>query len=672
MVKTKAILTLFLVLALWGNCLFGAECPKNLPPVEQELHRILVKAEGLMDKGKDLKSLDLLDRYARKNPSKNHPHLAFDRGLLNYRLRRMEKAKALFTEAVESHPCFGAAWQNLAIIHHEQKRPAEAAEAMEKAFGLIRPGKPELLYQAAIFRLRAHQPGKALPLLRELSQRKEPHPEWVLALANAQERLDQKKQAAGTLQKAYGISRDPEHLYRAACLWLELNHPAKTTSLLKKLARRQNPEPRWLLTLAGTLKQQNRLADAAAVMQKVCQCHPEPDHLYQTALLWLNADQPEKALALLSRLSERPAPRMEWLQAYADLLMQQGRFRDAAAVREKIGGTERNPEQDYLTAILHLKAGFPEKALPILEKLAFETPPYGGAAEWLIALGMTYDRLDQPEKAAAAMAKADLDDPAIAPVMRLQAAFFWMRHDNPNRALPLLKEAANTPHPSSICRMALVKALVLTEGPCQADPVLCRLLDETPCDVRIWRLAAWVAIEQKDYPKAAAALEVAYRLEPADPKDWKRLGDLYRLSGVPLKTAEAYGRAFGPEPGAGDLDLLAKTYMEGHDLKKALDAAVRAVRREPSARRWAQLGEMYLMARYYAKGMDAFQKAAQMDDSGGRMSLRAGYAAWKMEQIAPAKEAFLMALQRADSGGQTARRASRALAVIRQIMGTTH
>jgi len=54
------------------------------------------------------------------------------------------------------------------------------------------------------------------------------------------------------------------------------------------------------------------------------------------------------------------------------------------------------------------------------------------------------------------------------------------------------------------------------------------------------------------------------------------------------------------------------------------------------------------------------------------MSLRAGYAAWKMEQMAPAKEAFLMALQRADSGGQTARRASQALAVIRQIMENTH
>jgi len=621
-----------------------------------------------MDEGKDLKALALLDKYARKNPSENHPHLAFVRGLLNYRLGRMEKAEALFTEAVESHPCFGAAWQNLAIIRHEQKRPVEAAEAMEKAVALIRPEKPELLYQAAMFRLSAHQPGKALPLLRELSQRKEPHLEWVLALANAQKRLGQKKQAAETLQKAYGISRDPEHLYRAACLWLKLNQPARATSLLKKLARRQNPEPRWLLTLAGTLKRQKRYADAAAVMDKVYRRLPEPEHLYRAAIFRLKANQPEKALVLLSKLSEGPTPRVKWLQAYADVLTQQGRFKKAAAVRERIGSLDRNPEQDYQTATLHLKAGSPEKALPILEKLASETPPYGGAAKCLIVLGMTYDRLDQPEKAVAAMARADVDDPAISPEMRLQVGIFWMQHDNPDRALPLLKEAANSSQPPISCRMALIKALVLTGAPRQADPVLCMLLDESPQDVRIWRLASWAAIERKDYPKAAAALEVAYRLKPADPEDWKRLGDLYRLSGVPLKGAEAYGRAFGPEPGAGDLDLLAETYMEGHALKKALDAAVRAARQEPTVKRWARLGDMYLRCRDYTKGMRAFQKAAHLDDAGGCMSLKAGYAAWKVENLAVAKKAFLTALKRADSRDRTAQHASRALAAIEQVM----
>ncbi len=529
---------LFLVVVLWGNGLFGAECPKDPPPMEEGLHSLLVKAEGLMNDRKDQEALDLLDRYVKEHPSENHPHLAFTRGLLNYRMGRMETAEALFTEAVERDPCFGEAWQNLAVVRYAQKRPAEAAEAMEKASLLIRPEKPELTYQTALFRLKAKQPQKALPLLRALSQRKEPRAEWLIALAEAHEQIGEKKEAAESLEKADGISRDPEHLYRAACLWLS--------------------------------------------------------------------------------------------------------------------------------------GGQPKKALPILEKLASGTPLSRGAAKWLFLLAMTYDRLEQPEMAAATMARADLNDPSVSPEIRLQTAFFWMRRDNPGRALPLLREAANVPRPSKTCRMALVKALVLTGAPRQAEPALQGLLNENPGDVQIWRLASWTAIEQKEYSRAAAALEVTYRLDPPEAGEWRPLGDLYRLAGVPLKAAIAYQHAFGPDPGAQQLDLLADTYLQGHALKEAADAASRVVRKEPSARRWARLGDIYLKAREYGKGMEAFQQAARLDDKGGRMSLKAGYAAWKSEQMAPAKEAFQTALRRAGAEDQTALQASQALSAIRQIMERPH
>jgi tetratricopeptide (TPR) repeat protein len=502
--------------------------------MEEKLHSLLVKAEGLMEDRKDQEALDLLDGYAKKNPSENHPHLAFMRGLLNYRLERMETAEAFFIDAADRYPCFGEAWQNLAVVRYAQKRPAEAAEAMEKASLLIRPEKPELIYQTALFRIKAGQLEKALPLLQGLSRRKEPSPEW--------------------------------------------------------------------------------------------------------------------------------------LQTYADVLTRKGRFEDAAALREKMGTRQDSPEQDYVTAALHLKAGAPQKALPILEKWTAKTPLSNGDAKWLFLLAMTYDQMDQPEKAVTAMARADLNDPGISAEMRLQAAFFWMRRDKPGRALPLLTETANSPRASRISRMALVKALVLTGSAPKAEPTLRGLLNEAPGEVEIWRLACWVAMEQKDYPRAAAALEVTYRLEPPEAKEWRRLGDLYRLAGVPLKAAEAYQRVFGPDPGAQDLDLLTDTYLQGHALREAIEAADHAVRKDPSARRWARLGDIRLKAREYGKAMDAFQQAARMDDTGGRMSLKAGYAAWKAEQMAPAKEAFQTALRRAGSEDKTAVRAAQALAAIRQIM----
>ena len=127
--------------------------------------------------------------------------------------------------------------------------------------------------------------------------------------------------------------------------------------------------------------------------------------------------------------------------------------------------------------------------------------------------------------------------------------------------------------------------------------MLSALLKKDPEDHGIWRLAAWIYMEQKDYPRAAAALHVAYRLNPPNPGEWKRLGDLYRLSGVPMKAVDAYEKALGPSPGANDLDLLAETYIAANRMEKALAAAERAVRLKPTAKRWARLGDLCLKCR---------------------------------------------------------------------------
>ena len=276
-------------------------------------------------------------------------------------------------------------------------------------------------------------------------------------------------------------------------------------------------------------------------------------------------------------------------------------------------------------------------------------------------------------EALAVMEKVDLNapalsSPALSSKMRLQGAIFWLKHDHPEKALPPLEAMSKNPQASKSCRVALIEALVRTGKPHAANTPLQKLLDKYPQDEKIWRLAAWTAIEQKNYGKASAALEVAFRLDPPKPGDWKRLGNLYRLAGVPRKAAEAYVRAFGEAPNARDLDLLAQTHAEAHQMEDALAAAIRAASLEPTAKRFSRLGQMHMKQQDCAKGMEAFQKAAQLDDPGGMNSLRVGYAAWKLDQLASAKTAFQSVLQKADSGSQTASKASRALKTIEQLM----
>ncbi len=531
MIKNLAITSLIIIFTLLGNNVSAGDCPKDPLPVAPELHRVLTHAEKEMEEGRNQKALSLLADYARKNGSNAHPQLPFLKGLVNYRLKRFNNSETFFKEAVKLDPCFGEAWQNLAAVRYQQKRPAEAAEAITRAFSLIRPENPDLQYQAAVF-------------------------------------------------------------------WLMAKETKKAISLLKGLCARPNPSPRWRTALAHVLETLEKNDKAAKVL----------------------------------------------------------------ASRNVAGKASAN---SFRSALLHLKEDAPQKALPILKKLAANANPN---AQWLIVLASTLDRLNRPKEASEVMEKVDLDAPALSAKIRFQVAIFWLKHDHPKRALHLLETMAKNPHASKSCRVALIEALVRTGKPQAANATLKGLLDRYPQDEQIWRLAAWIAIEQEDYGKAAADLEVAFRLDPPKHGGWKRLGNLYRLAGVPRKAAEAYIRAFGETPTARDLDLLASTHTEAHQMEYAIAAATQAAKLAPTAKRFSRLGRMYIKQRDFAKGMAAFQKAAQLDDQGGINSLRLGYAAWELDQLASAKTAFQSVLRKADSGSQTASRASRALKTINQMM----
>ena len=663
--KSFGFTGLIIMLALLGNSVSAEDCPKDPLPVAPDLHHVLVLAEKEMKKGRNQKALNLLADYTRKNSSEAHPQLPFLKGLSNYRLKRFNDSEVFFKEAVKLNPCFGEAWQNLAAARHQQNRPGEAAEAMAKAFSLIRPENPDLQYQTAVFWLMAKEPKKAIPLLQNLAQGQNPKRPWLLLLADALKKQKKPAEAAKILQNAAKRFKAPELQYQAALLHVHAGAPRKAIPLLKGLTTGPKPRGEWFEALSHVYARLSQPAKAAKSMENAIRIKPDSSLKYRAACLWIEADRPKKALPLLKALCARPNPPSQWRASLVHVLEGLGENDEAAKVLAAGNAANKNPANCFRSALLHLKDGAPRKALPLLQKLAANANPN---AEWRIALASTLERLDRPEEAAAVMEKVDLNTPALSPEMRLQGAIFWLRHDPPKRALQPLEALSKNPHASKSCRVAQIEALVLAGKPHAADAPIKRLLDRYPQDERIWRLAAWTAIEQNAYGKAAAALEIAFRLDPPKPRGWKRLGNLYRLAGVPRKAAEAYIRAFGKTPTARDLDLLAQTHGEAHQMEDALAAAIRAASLAPTAKRLARLGQMHMKQQDCAKGMEAFRKAAQLDDQGGLNSLRVGYAAWKLDQLDSAKTAFQSVLQKADSGSQTASRASRALKTIEQMM----
>jgi predicted Zn-dependent protease len=250
-----------------------------------------------------------------------------------------------------------------------------------------------------------------------------------------------------------------------------------------------------------------------------------------------------------------------------------------------------------------------------------------------------------------------------------EAAVFRLAAGQAAKALPLLQELARRPAPQKAWLTALVRAYLETKQPGQARQVLDRLLAGWPGDAALWRLAASLATRRGDYAAAAAALAVAYRLEPPGPTGWRRLGQLYHAAGAPLAAAPFYLKAMAPKPTAPkDLDLLAQLCLQGHDLAAARAWAQKAAAAKATARRWARVGRIAMEQKDYSAARQAYAQAAKLKDKKGRFWLRAGYAAGQGERLEQAGKDFALALERAKPKSSTAKEAARGLKAVRQLI----
>lgn len=255
-----------------------------------------------------------------------------------------------------------------------------------------------------------------------------------------------------------------------------------------------------------------------------------------------------------------------------------------------------------------------------------------------------------------------------------EASVFLLGAGQAAQALPWLEELCARPQPKKAWLTAQLRAYLDLKRNKQAAKVLERLLARWPGDASLWRLGASLATMDKDYAGAAAALAVAYRLEPPKEAGWRQLADLYRAAGAPLAAIPYYLKAWKGEPKEiKQLDRLAELYMQGHDLEQAAAWSLKAAQTQPTTRRWARTGRIYLEQKAYSQAHDAYRNAAKLEDKrqgqkdqGGRYWLLAGYAAWQNEQLSLAEAAFSNALHSAVKNSSTAKEAVRGLKAVRE------
>lgn len=573
----------------------------------------------------------------------------------------LEALKPLYTARPQK-----AEWHLAAARAHEAREAhVEAAEAMASAHALS--GDPEQLYQCAVFWLRAEKPARALPLLKQLTKTGAPKSHWLVALSNALKALKNKEETAEAMERAARISRDPKLSFHAAWLWLEADRPKKALPLLEKLAARKYPRVDWLLALANTYVILDQPGSAAMTMDRVVRMDPKPEYLYNAGVLWLHAGHPQKALSHLLSLCERTPAKAQWFVALAHAWFAKKEMVNAAGAMERAADLSKRPEYAYEAGLMWLQAKAADAALRVLVPLSRISHP---EADWLAALSNAWVLKGEFVQAAEAMERAARITGNGAHYyragLRFQGAMLWRRLKRPRKALPILRVLCACANPDREWLVTLVKTRVELGRMKGAEKALKRLIDHYPETPEVWRLAAWVALQQADYTKAAGAMAVAVRLGPAGPDLLKELADLYHMAGAPVKAGAALQKVWKGHPTPADRDRLVNTYLSGHRYDLALPFAVSAAEAEPTADRWETVGAIFFRLRKFKESHDAYCRSAELGPDAD-LRLKAGYAALKMDHLEEASRLFQEALDRSENNGPVAQEARRNLAFTKKM-----
>ncbi len=371
----------------------------------------------------------ILATYLRKGDQ--HPYLYYQMADWQYQAGQYSQAEKAVRQAIKADARFREAWQLLAFCLQKQQKPAQAARAMQHVLEL--KSTNEDIYMTAVFWLQAKEAATALPLLKKLEKIRPTKPHWLVALAQAQQLLQQKEETAQTMEKAARESGDSTLYFQAGFLWLQASKPQKALPLLEHLAKLSRPENKWLLLLCNTYVVLKKPLSAAKTMERVISTDPSAENLYSGGILWLQVKKTQRALKHLARLSTMPKPQAKWFVALAQAYIQKKNIQKAAEAMDKAAEISQKPSHFYQAGVLRLQLQEADNALVRLLPLKDVPHP---KAKWFVALSNA--RIMKQEYAKAAMNMERAAKISQQNNHYYRAAALWLQAQKPKSALPLL------------------------------------------------------------------------------------------------------------------------------------------------------------------------------------------------------------------------------------------
>ncbi len=621
--------------------------PEWLVALSDALHALKKKVE----------TAETMERAARSN---KNPDLLYRAGLLWLDADRPEQALPLLKMCAETKQPKTEWLLSLCNTYMTLDRMTEAAGVMDRIIDMN--AAPEYLYNGGLLWLQAEKPERALQHLIRLTRRPSPEADWFAALAHAYIQTDDILKAAEAMERAAEISGKPQLAYQAGLLRLQLQQADAALNLILPLTGRPDPEAEWMIAAANAYAMKEQYADAAKMMLNGAQISGKGDHFYQAAQLWLQADRPQKALPLLERLASKPSPEGVWLVSLSNTYRILDKITAAAKTMEHAAGITGEGDHYYRAAMLWRQTGNLEKTVKLLEICARRE---SAKQLWMIELASVFMELDRESDAEKAMARTTLTDTETPANIRYRGAVLWLNLKQPRRALPILEPLCRTADPKYGWLVSLVKTNVELDRASQARKTLDALLDRYPEKPKTWDLAVWAALQQSDYAGAAAAMEVAVRLDPTNENRLKELSRLYHMAGVPVKAVRAFQKTL-ENPAPEDWDRMTDIFLSAGRYDLALEPAGQAAVSGETAVRWETVGDIAYRLHRFEESRDAYRKAAALSGA-GRIRLKAGYAHLKLDEFDPAENYFQQALNQSKADSSTARAAHRNLSYVQNI-----
>ncbi|WP_240433592.1 DUF1329 domain-containing protein [Solimonas sp. K1W22B-7] len=318
--------------------------------------------------------------------------------------------------------------------------------------------------------------------------------------------------------------------------------------------------------------------------------------------LQVTTDPYAKAL-LLRELAAQAVAKKDYAQA--------SRYLEQALAQKSISGIAAEQMRRDLSQ-LYLAGGDFKRVLPQLEA---QVKAGNAAPETLVALGAAYAEQKRYRE-----------------------------------AVPLLQKGlAGVKNPDPSWQRALVAALFGAGQEKEALPLLEALLKRDPSQREDWLRLAALTIRHGSKERAQAVMEIANRmgfLEKAE--DRLRLVQLTAQVGAPFEAGsllQSWMKKGLLKPDAANWKLLGGLWIAAREATPAIAALEEALKQQPDAAMYRQLGQLRLDREEYAGAADALYKAVQRGGKDGNTLLALGMARYQQADVDGALVAFRDAAQ---------------------------